>query len=361
MNQQSSLVAAGDSIEHSYGATEGTLQLPAALKEGGWAGVFYILLSGIISNYTGILTVRALYHREGLRVKTFSDLGHSAYGLTGLRFVKYFKHLALISAGAIFILLAAINLDALSNSYFGFQDHIQLWVVISSIIVFIPMVLFKEAHESPVMSFFGTFTTVFVIVIVSVLSVIRYFSKDFISPPTTLFKFFGFPVSISSIFFAFGGNLLWPEVEKGMKNPKDFDKVLTLSNACVTLLYMSIAISAYLIFGNNVLSPVLLSFQSSPILDTAYILITLHVLLTAPILLMSVTNEMEHDMCKNSSDSQEFSIFGRSVFRGLIITASSATVLVLPNFEKLVAFMGAISSSILCLVSFYFFCLNQFL
>ncbi|OMJ10221.1 hypothetical protein AYI69_g10330 [Smittium culicis] len=42
----------------------GVLQLPANLKEGGWIGIFYILLAGVISNYTGILTVRCLYHIE---------------------------------------------------------------------------------------------------------------------------------------------------------------------------------------------------------------------------------------------------------------------------------------------------------
>ncbi|OMJ15181.1 Vesicular inhibitory amino acid transporter, partial [Smittium culicis] len=325
----------------------GVLQLPAALKEGGWIGIFYILLAGVISNYTGMLTVRCLYHKEGSRVKTFSELGRSAFGNRGLLLVKFMKNFALISAGAIFILLAAINLNALSKLYFGFGDNIKLWVTISSILVFIPMLAFKELHESPSLSFFGTFTTVFVIIIVTVLSIIKFFEKDFVLPPSNLFSLKGFPISLSSICFAFGGNLLWPEVEEGMRDPKSFERVLTLSNGVVTLFYVTVALTAYLVFGDNVLSPVLLSFEPSFFLDASYMLIALHVLLTAPMLLMSVSNEIEKDISTSDSENSESRFFTRSVLRGVIIIIASTTVVSLPNFEKLVSFFGSMTSSIL--------------
>ncbi|OMJ10220.1 Proton-coupled amino acid transporter 4 [Smittium culicis] len=213
------------------------------------------------------------------------------------------------------------------------------------------MLAFKELHESPSLSFFGTFTTVFVIIIVTVLSIIKFFEKDFVLPPSNLFSLKGFPISLSSICFAFDGNLLWPEVEEGMSDPKSFERVLTLSNGVVTLFYVTVALAAYLVFGDNVLSPVLLSFEPSFFLDVSYMLITLHVLLTTPMLFMSVSNEIEKDISTSDSENSESRFFTRSVLRGVIIIIASTTVVSLPNFEILVSFFGSMISSIISFVS----------
>ncbi|KAI7819189.1 hypothetical protein BX661DRAFT_190603, partial [Kickxella alabastrina] len=39
----------------------GILQLPYALKQGGWAGVFYIMLAAAISAYSGEILIKYLY------------------------------------------------------------------------------------------------------------------------------------------------------------------------------------------------------------------------------------------------------------------------------------------------------------
>ncbi|OMJ08950.1 Amino acid transporter ANTL2, partial [Smittium culicis] len=123
-----------------------------------------------------------------------------------------------------------------------------------------------------------------------------------------------------------------------------------LSNGVVTLFYVTVALTAYLVFGDNVLSPVLLSFEPSFFLDASYMLIALHVLLTAPMLLMSVSNEIEKDISTSDSENSESRFFTRSVLRGVIIIIASTTVVSLPNFEKLVSFFGSMTSSILSFV-----------
>ncbi|OMH79616.1 hypothetical protein AX774_g6968 [Zancudomyces culisetae] len=84
---------------------------------------------------------------------------------------------------------------------------------------------------------------------------------DFIMPRTTSIKLSGLPSSLSSICFAFGGNIVWPDVERGMKKRKSFPKVLSLANLLVAIMYLAMAAAGYALFGDeNVQSPITISF-----------------------------------------------------------------------------------------------------
>ncbi|PVU87310.1 hypothetical protein BB559_006101 [Furculomyces boomerangus] len=334
----------------------GVLQLPAALKEGGWAGFFYIFLTGLMSNYAGMLTVRCLYTKEGERLSTFSDMGFYLYGNLGKQTIQVFKVLSMLGAGSIFILLASINLDQLFSDIFGWKPHFLFWIIVSSIIALIPMILFKEIHESPLITFFGTFTTIFVIVIASSISILVWMKPDFEYPPSSAFKLSGLPISFSSICFAFGGNLLYPDIEKGMKTPQSFDKVLTYSSFVVTIFYAIMAFAGYLAFGDNVLSPVLLSFNPNFFVNAAYLLITAHVLLTAPLLFISISGDMEKDM----SSETEMKPFYRHILRATLLFLSVGAALAFPDFEKLIALISSVTISLLSYAIPVFFYMKMY-
>ncbi|PVU92366.1 hypothetical protein BB561_003872 [Smittium simulii] len=285
----------------------GILQLPSTLKEGGWVGLVYIILAGILSNYTGILTVKCLYTEHGERLGTLADSGRAAFGDIGYTLTNEFKKYSLLAAGAIFILLAGINFNSLAVTLFDLQPNLTLCLK-------------------------------------------KRLGSDFEYPPTTIIRIFGFPVSFSSICFAFGGNLLWPEIEMGMKYPKSFNAVLSASNAAVTILYLLVAASAYSVFGNNVTSPVLLDFTASFVLTLAYLFITAHVVLTAPLLLIGAANDWAKDLSNKFYPDGGWSTLHRNILRLLMVAFSVATVLVVPNFEKLVAFFSSLTSALLIFV-----------
>ncbi|PVV04172.1 hypothetical protein BB560_001331 [Smittium megazygosporum] len=175
-------------------------------------------------------------------------------------------------------------------------------------------------------------------------------SPDFEPPQTTTVNIIGFPVSFSSICFAFGGNLVYPDIELGMKTPKAFNKIMTISSATVTLLYLMVAASAYSVFGDGVVSPVLLSFTSSLVLTFAYIFITAHVILTAPLLLIGCSNTWEKGLLKSMGKENNESPVFRRAFRTFIISTVVVIVLYAPNFEKLVSFFSSLTSSLIIFI-----------
>ncbi|PVU95022.1 hypothetical protein BB559_002851 [Furculomyces boomerangus] len=324
----------------------GVLQLPAALKQGGWIGFFYVFLSGIMSNYAGMATVRCMYTKEGEKLNTFSDMGGYLYGNMGKQAIQTLKTLSLLGGGSVSILLASINLNEIVSEMFGLKSNLLFWIVVCSIVVLTPTILFKEIHESPLLTFFGTFTTVFVIVIASIMSILVWMHPEFQYPPSELLKLSGFPISFSSICFAFSGNLLWPDIEKGMKTPQSFSKVLTCSSCVVTLFYAVMAFTGYLAFGDNVLSPVLLSFHPNFFVKAAYLLITAHILLTIPLYIISISRDIERLIY----DQVEMKVWHRHMLRTSLLLVAVAVILTFSNFEKLVSLIGSVTVSLLSYV-----------
>ncbi|GFP97011.1 vacuolar amino acid transporter 1 [Phtheirospermum japonicum] len=60
----------------------GLLSTPYAMREGGWFGIFVLLIFAVLSYYTGILLRSCLDSQPGL--ETYPDIGQAAFGTTGL-------------------------------------------------------------------------------------------------------------------------------------------------------------------------------------------------------------------------------------------------------------------------------------
>lgn len=71
-----------------------------------------------------------------------------------------------------------------------------------------------------------------------------------------------FPIALSTISFSFGGNFVYPNVEASMKTPRNWPKVAAGCLSTCAGLYFIVAISGYLVYGTNVVSPVISSILS---------------------------------------------------------------------------------------------------
>jgi len=65
------------------------------------------------------------------------------------------------------------------------------------------------------------------------------------------------PISLATISFAYGGNVVYPHMEQTMRYPRSWSKALWTALSACLFMYLSIAVAGYLAFGSDTLSPVL--------------------------------------------------------------------------------------------------------
>lgn len=65
------------------------------------------------------------------------------------------------------------------------------------------------------------------------------------------------PLSIATISFAYGGNVVYPHIEASMARPRSWPRAIWAALSFCFAMYMLIAVVAYLTFGTETQSPVL--------------------------------------------------------------------------------------------------------
>ncbi|KAJ2307466.1 hypothetical protein IWW55_000961 [Coemansia sp. RSA 2706] len=331
-------------------AGTGILQLPYALKSGGWAGIAYIALAAAISTYTGKILIRCLYHKHGARLQSYSDIAEAAFGLRGRVVVRALKDFNLLGVVGVYIILAGISIDSLVVG--TPVEHLgeRFWIAASAVAVWLAIVAARQIHDMFILSIFGTLTTVVMVVIVVWLGI---GDSGFIHtrPPTKLIDVKMAPISLASICFSFGGNLNWPSLEASMKSPKKWDKALSLATAFIAFIYAGVAAVGYGVYGDHVRSPIFLSLPPGMAIVTAKAMITAHVLFACPILLTAVFIEAEEDLDISAIRFGETKerIY-RGAFRTLLMLAIALAALFVSDFSKVVPILGAVAASMVVFV-----------
>ncbi|KAJ3386908.1 hypothetical protein HDU92_002211 [Lobulomyces angularis] len=298
-------------------AGSGVLQLPFALSQVGWIGIFLIIFASSLNLYTGNLLIKCLYYNEHAKLESLSDIGVTC----------------------IYLILAGMNLSELCG------NTVVFWITVSSILVFFPLVSFKNLKEISFLSFFGVFATLFVIAIVCF-----YSSKSILHPvDTPTYKYFDLsmiPNAMATICFSFSGNFAYAEIQSSMKKPKDFSKVLFCAMIIISLMYCLTAVSAYTAFGEKVTSPVNLMFKGFSSAVGTY-LITTHVLLACPLLLISFSLEVERKFFFHLKENERLKSF---TLRTIVLGGVAITASVIPYFSDFMELLGAFVGSILMFI-----------
>ncbi|KAJ1920498.1 hypothetical protein GGI09_002627 [Coemansia sp. S100] len=331
-------------------AGTGILQLPYALKQGGWVGALYIILAAAISAYTGNILIKCLYHKQGTRLRSYSEVVEAAFGRYGRAIARVLKDFNLLGVAGIFIVLAGININALLSGTVADSLGPQFWIAVSSVLVWLVIVMAREIHDVFILSVFGTLTTVATVLIIVWLGIsdLEYIH---VRPPTKLVDIGMAPMSLASICFSFGGNLNWPDLEASMQSPKRWNRTLALATAFIAFIYLCVALVGYGVYGDLVKSPVLLSLPPGIAIVVANAMITAHVLLACPIILTAVFIEAENDLnitstTGSSTRERLYSI----LFRTAMMLVIAMTALFVSDFSKIVTILGAVAASMVVFV-----------
>lgn len=194
-------------------------------------------------------------------------------------------------------------------------------------------------------------STAVVVVVTMVLSGIEIASPAHSGPNGPVHSFVNasnLPIALASISFSFGGNVVYPHVESSMKHPGSWNRVLTAAIITICVLYLAISIPAYWAFGDKTVSPILNNLAPGPATTGAIVLITLHVILAAPILMTSFSLEMEHSLNLESRFPRA-QFIPRFILRTIITVLLALIAMFIPYFQDFMSLIGALAN---CLIVF---------
>ncbi|KAI7872201.1 transmembrane amino acid transporter protein-domain-containing protein [Spinellus fusiger] len=323
-------------------AGTGVLGLPYALKQGGWIGVFIIFLSCVMSMYTGVILVECLYSSGNARLNTYKDVATASFGTVGGWVTFFFNFCVLFGIPVLFMVLCGSNLHQLCTGTVA-ELSVTHWIILSCVIVAIPFVLVKSMKEVALMSIFGTLATAIVVLVVLIEACLDQSKQFNVQHNGVVWN--QFPIALSTISFSFGGNVVYPHVEASMKQRKDWNKVLGAGLLTCAVMYLIAAISGYYVYGDSVISP---SYNRIPVgvgRTVAVVLMTVHVLTAAPILLTSLSLDIEEML---SITQTRLGVWReritRGTFRLLMLTAIGTVAVFVPHFDDLMSLLGAFAN-----------------
>lgn len=109
-------------------------------------------------------------------------------------------------------------------------------MIIPGVLVAIPFIFIKSMKEVAFTSAIGAIATLGVVLIV-LISSFQYRPAGPIYHHDVIWD--QFPIALSSIAFSYGGNMVYPNVERSMKHPQQWNKAVVLGLSSCSVMYIS--------------------------------------------------------------------------------------------------------------------------
>ncbi|KAL1545598.1 amino acid transporter AVT1D-like isoform X1 [Salvia divinorum] len=227
----------------------GILSTPFALKEGGWIGILLLFLFGTIACYTGILLKRCL--ESSSQLQTYPDIGQAAFGLGGRICIAVLLYTELYSSCVEFLIMMSDNLSAAfpnaQVNIIGIHlDSYQTCAIVATLVI-LPTVWLRNLSLLSYVSICGVVTLALVVLCLVWVGVV---SDIGFNPNGKALNFSHLPITIGIYSFCYGGHSVFPNIYSSMENPSRFPSVLTISFMISGLLYASVAVLGFLMFGD---------------------------------------------------------------------------------------------------------------
>ncbi|KAH8556154.1 transmembrane amino acid transporter protein-domain-containing protein [Umbelopsis sp. PMI_123] len=334
-------------------AGTGTLGLPAALKLGGWIGLLILFLAWTLSIYTGCILIKCLYSIKGRRLESYKEVATTAFGRIGGWIIFFFNAWILLGAPILYVLLAGQNLHSLLINTSAALTAVQ-WKVIVACILLIPFIVVKNMKEVAFMSTVGALATVICVLIVVVVSLKD--KDNYVGVEHDVVIWNQFPIALSTISFSFGGNVVYPHVEASMARPRQWKWVVTAGLSTCAVLYYLTAVPGYYVYGIETLSPIYENLPDGAAKIAATSVITIHVVLAAPILITSFALDVEYMFGITVERRGKFLEFAfRAINRAVILAFVTVIACVVPYFADIMSLVGSFSNC-MCTFAFPVFC-----
>ncbi|CAO3564472.1 unnamed protein product [Mortierella alpina] len=333
----------------------GTLGMPRALAQSGWLGTAAILMALFMSAFTGQILIESLYLKTSKRRPSYQDIARDTYGNMGHRFTYGIVAVNLFGCAVLYIILSATLIDAMVRDFTGASEPTHVYVIGCTLFVWACLIFTKTMKEVALLSILGSLATFAVVCIAIGVSAEMALHHAARAPVMhKLVDWTKLPLSLATISFAYGGNVVYPHIEQSMRYPRSWTKALWVALSTCCVMYFAIAIAGYAAFGEDTKSPVLRNLPRGALSATANSFITLHVLLASPILLTSLAMMLEESIILRlphfATGSVRFQFLKRAVPRTTIMALVGLVSSVVPFFGDVMDLLGAMTTCLLVFV-----------
>ncbi|KAI7897134.1 transmembrane amino acid transporter protein-domain-containing protein [Mucor mucedo] len=336
-------------------AGTGILAIAHALSRSGWIGLLFLILSASMSQFTGIILIKCLY-TENRRLKDYADIGFAAFGRPGQFIGSLFSLLMLFLTPTIYVILASENIsDILSQYGFIWLDRRAcIWII--AVVVGVPFILVRNMKDVSFLSTFASMATVCLLLVVCVVSMSDFSEKTHaVHHDVAITR--NIPIAFSTFSFSYCGHVIYPHLEASMKTPQRWSKVLLVATCVISIMYFTMGLVCYLVFGSHVESPIYKSLPIGSSQNVAMIVITIHVLLVIPFYLYVFTTRIESwlriDEDEESKDEEE-ERHQRKLMRIILrlgqVVACGVIAMFIPFFSDFMNLVGTICSDTLTFI-----------
>lgn len=225
----------------------GILALPLAFSYAGWiGGTVLFLVCGLLTNYTGKVLAKIMSKESSLR--TYADIGSYAFGPSARILISLFFCLELWAVSVALIILFGDSMAAIFPEIAPFVFKLLGYCLVLPS-VFLPL---KFLSSISVIGIVSTFTLV--VVVISDGLIKKDAPGSLFSPAETTFlpRWNRLPLSFGLIMSGFSSHPIIPSLVRDMKDPSKFPRMLNLAYVAATVLYLSMGMVGYTMFGTSV-------------------------------------------------------------------------------------------------------------
>ncbi|CAJ2670384.1 unnamed protein product [Trifolium pratense] len=316
----------------------GLMTIPYAVKEGGLLSLSLLLMFALICCYTGILLKRCLECYPG--ISSYPDIGHAAFGIVG--------RLGIAASSVEFLILVSDNLSSLfpntSVTLAGTELGSHQVFAITAAVLVLPTVWLKNLSLLSYISVGGIFATILVSLClfwVGAIDQVGYINQEY--------KFLdieNISVSIGLFGFGFAGHAVFPNIYSSMKEPSKFPLVLYISFAFCLVMYLSVGIVGYIMFGENIKSQFTLNMPKELYASKIAIWTTVVTPLAKYALtLLPIASSIE-ELVPSRLRCYAMSI----VIRTILVISCLVVALSFPYFGSVMALIGSMMSMLVALI-----------
>ncbi|CEL57373.1 Vacuolar amino acid transporter 1 OS=Saccharomyces cerevisiae (strain ATCC 204508 / S288c) GN=AVT1 PE=1 SV=1 [Rhizoctonia solani AG-1 IB] len=356
----------------------GMLSEPLAFAYAGWVGGFMLItFYGFLTCYTAKILARIILS-DG-RLRTYADIGQKAFGPKSNAFTSLLFCLELFSLSVVLVVLFSDSMHAVAPQ-FSSHEYKVLGLIILLPSIFLPLHLLSFA------SLLGILATVFIIVVIFV----DGFSKTqapgslWESAPTDLApNWAALPVSFGLFMAGFAGHAVIPSLARDMAEPEHFDSMINWAFFVATLIYGIVGAGGYVMFGRDVSDEVSVDMMRIPEYNQTLNKIAVWMLVISPLTKFALCTrplnvtieimlgiEQPHapahspeqppspshkqqahiDMVPSHHAREKRNKVLRAIERTSLALAVVAVAILFPEFGVVMAFLGAFSAFMLCVI-----------
>jgi vesicular inhibitory amino acid transporter len=284
-------------------------------------------------------------------IATFPDIARNAFGQVGCAILSVILYFELFSCICIFFVSMGDHLHQLIPSI-----PTKIHMVIVSCLSIIPTIMLRTPALLSYLSAVGTIATVVVVSAVVLTAVtlgdmtehlaeIKGVDPEAAKPYHIMFDASGITLALGLVAYCFSGHAIVPSIYTSMKNPQEFESMVTTTFLTVMVVCLAVSTSGYYMFGSQVSDQVTLSLERASHAGMAMKALLWLMVLTAfsktTLTMFPLAIGME-ELVAPYLTSERAVAMSSSVIKLVLTFSALAVSIVFPSFSFLCAVVGMI-------------------